>query len=107
MIIEYETSKYVKEIHKIEIEDTKNVFLQEKNMWDNQDTFFGIWPNNNGLSIVTIISYRTIAYKHYLSTNLSTTNDIQEYFKNSNNVKIISKEQFKKQIDYIKTIFEI
>ena len=90
MIIEYETSKYVKEIHKIEIEDTKNVFLQGKNMWDNQDTFFGIWPNNNGLSIVTIISYRTIAYKHYLSTNLSTTNDIKEYFKNTSSEETYS-----------------
>ncbi len=107
MVIEYETSKYVKQTNQIEIADTKNVFLKGRNIYDNLPTYFGIWVNNSCLSIVTIISYRTISYKYYLNTNISTKRDIQEYLKNSNNVEIIEKEQFREQINHIKTILEI
>lgn len=107
MVIECEKLKLSKEKYKIEIEDTKNVFLKGTNPFDNLDTYFGIWPNNGGLSIVTIISYRTITYKHYLNMNLSTICHIQEYLKNNDNVKIIQKDQFEKQINHIRSIFEI
>lgn len=107
MVIEYETSKYVKQTNQIEIADTKNVFLKGRNIYDNLPTYFGIWVNNGCLSIVTIISYRTISYKYYLNTNISTKRDIQEYLKNSNNVEIIEKEQFRELINHIKTILEI
>lgn len=107
MVIEYETSKFVKEIKKLEISDTKNVFLKGKNILDNLPTYFGIWVNNGGLSIVTIISYRNISYKYYLNTNLPTECDIQEYLKFSEHIEIISKEEFKKQIDIVKEIMEI
>lgn len=107
MVIEYEKYKFTKENGKIEIDDTKNIFLKGTNPFDNLDTYFGIWPNNGGLSIVTIISYRTITYKHYLNTNLSTICDIQEYLKNNDNVKIIQKDQFEEQINHIRSIFEI
>jgi len=69
MIIEYETSKYVKEYKKLEIEDTKNIFLKGRNIYDNLPTYFGIWVNNGALSIVTIISYRNISYEHWLNPN--------------------------------------
>ena len=82
MIIEYEKNKYVTEIKQLEITDSKNVFLKGKNMYDNLPTYFGIWENNGGLSIVTIIRYCIISYKYYLSTNLSTVCDIQEYLRN-------------------------
>ena len=107
MIIEYETSKYVKENKQIEIPDTKNVFLKGKNPYDNMNTYFGVWINNNTLSIVTIISWRTISYKSYLNTNLSTKNDIQEYLNNNKNVTIITRDEFKEQIDNNKSILEI
>ena len=107
MIIEYEKNKYVTEIKQLEITDSKNVFLKGKNMYDNLPTYFGIWENNGGLSIVTIIRYCIISYKYYLSTNLSTVCDIQEYLRNSNNVEIINKDEFKEQINYIKSIFKI
>lgn len=107
MIIEYEISKYVKEMQKIEIKDTKNVFLKGKNPFDNLDTYFGIWVNNKQISIVTIISYRTITYKNYLNENLSTICDIQEYLKHNDSVVIIDKKEFEKQINHIKSIFEI
>lgn len=42
MVIEYETSKYIKEKQKIEINDTKNVFLQGTNPYDGLSTYFGI-----------------------------------------------------------------
>lgn len=107
MIIEYETSKYVKETKKIEIKDTKNVFLKGNNIFDGLDTYFGIWVNNKKLSIVTIISYRTITYKHFLNENLSTLCDIQEYLKHNDNVIIIEKKEFEKQINHVKSIFKI
>lgn len=107
MIIEYETSKYISEKHKIEIEDTKNVFLKGRNIFDNLTTYFGIWLHDGCLSIITIISYRTISYKYYLNPNLSTKCDIQEYLKNSKDVKIIEKSEFKEQIDNITTILKI
>ena len=107
MIIEYEKYTMSKENGRIEIENTKNVFLKGNNPFDNLDTYFGIWTNNNGLSIITIISYHTITYKHYMNANLSTICDIQEYLKNNNDVKIIQKEQFEKQINHIRTIFKI
>ncbi len=107
MIIEYETSKYLKEKKQLEIEDTKNIFLKGRNMYDNLPTYFGIWANNGGLSIVTITSYRTISYEHYLNTNLSTLCDIREYLRNSKNVEVIEKNEFKEQMDHIRSIFEI
>lgn len=107
MIIEYETGKYVKETKKIEIKDTKNVFLKGNNIFDGLDTYFGIWLNNKRISIVTIISYRTITYKHFLNENLSTLCDIQEYLKHNDNVIIIEKKEFEKQINHVKSIFKI
>ena len=107
MVIEYETSKYVTETKKLEISDTKNVFLKGRNTYDNLPTYFGIWINNGGLSIVTIISYRNISYKYYINTNLSTRCDIQDYLKYSKDIEIISKDEFKEQINHIKTILEI
>ena len=107
MIIKYTKSNFAKVEQSIEIEDTKNVFLRGKNPYDNLDTYFGIWANNNTLMIVTIISYRTIDYKRYLSTNLHTENDIKHYLEYNNNVVSISKDEFKKQLDFIKNIFKI
>lgn len=107
MIIEYETNKSVKEKQELEIEDTKNVFLKGTNPYDRLPTYFGIWSNNSGLSIVTIISYRTISYQHLLNKNLHTECDIKEYLKSNNNVQVITQNEFKELIQHIRTIFEI
>ena len=107
MIIEYEKCNFSKEQCNIEIKDLKNVFLKGKNPFDNLDTYFGIWVNNKQISIVTIISYRTVTYKHYLNENLSTICNIQEYLKHNDSVVIIDRKEFEKQINHIKSIFEI
>ena len=107
MVIEYETSKYVTKTKKLEISDTKNVFLKGRNTYDNLPTYFGIWINNGGISIVTLISYRNISYQYYINTNLSTEIDIKNYLKYSKDIEIISKDEFKEQISHIKTILEI
>ena len=107
MIIQYTKSAFIKENQTIEIKNPKNVFLKGKNPYDNLDTYFGIWENNGTLVIVTIISYRTIDYKRYLSTNLHTENDIKHYLEYNNNVVSISKDEFRKQLDFIKNIFKI
>ena len=107
MIIEYEINTIKRELKKLEIKDPKNVFLKGKNIYDNLPTYFGIWLNDGCLSIVTIISYCTISYKSYLNPNLSTKCDIQEYLKNSKNVRVIEKSEFKEQINLITKILKI
>ena len=107
MIIEYSKDKFVKENHTIEIEDTKNVFLQGTNPYDGLPTYFGIWNNKGNLIFVTIISWRTISYQRWLSPNGYTESNIKDYLKNNRNVKTISREEFKKQIQNIRQILEI
>lgn len=107
MIIRYETSKYMEETKEFEIEDPKNVFLKGTNPYDGLPTYFGIWNNNNTLVIVTIISYRNISYERWLNTNLYTENDIKKYLKCNNNVKKITRNEFKEQIEHIRSIIEI
>ncbi len=107
MLIEYETSKYVKEKAQIEITDTKNVFLQGKNPYDCLNTYFGIWIKRDGIAIVTITSWRNISYEYSLSKNIYTEQYIKKYLENNKNVKIISKEEFKKEIDHVRSILEI
>ena len=106
-MIEYETRKFIDEKRQLNIEDSKNVFLKGTNPYDGLPTYFGIWQNNNKLSIVTIISYRNIKYASYLNTSLSTENDIKEYLRYNNNVKVIAKDEFKKQIHHINSILRI
>ena len=73
MLIEYETSKYVKEKAQIEIQDTKNVFLQGKNPYDGLNTYFGIWTKKDGIAIVNITSWRNISYEYSLSKYIHRT----------------------------------
>lgn len=107
MIIKYETSEYKTESMQIEIEDTKNVFLQGTNPYDGLPTYFGIWNNKGTLVIITIISWRTIKYQRWLNPDGYTECDIKEYLKNNRNVKTITKEEFKQQIQNIREILEI
>ena len=103
MLIEYETSKYVKEKAQIEIQDTKNVFLQGKNPYDGLNTYFGIWTKKDGIAIVNITSWRNISYEY----SLNTEQYIKKYLENNKNVKIISKEELKKELDHVRSILEI
>lgn len=107
MIIEYEKNKHTTETFKFEIEDIKNVFLQGNNMWDNVNSYFGIWESNNRVTVVTITGYKTINYDYCFDTGFSTICYIKEYLGKNNNVKIISKEEFKEQIDHIRKRLEI
>lgn len=107
MIIKYKDDKYIKEKKEIEIEDTKNVFLKGRNKYDNLPTYFGIWENNGGLSIVTIISYRTISYKYYLHESIYTECDIREYLRNNKKVEIIEKDEFKEQLEHVNSILKM
>lgn len=107
MVIEYEKDKFLKENHQIEIEDTKNVFLQGRNPYYRRNTYFGIWENKNYLVIATLISGRTISYEYSLDKNIYTECYIKEYLKSNNNVDVISKDIFKEELKQIKAILEI
>lgn len=107
MLIEYETSIYVKEKAQIEIQDTKNVFLQGKNPYDGLNTYFGIWTKKDGIAIVNITSWCNISYEYSLNKNIYTEQYIKKYLENNKNVKIISKEELKKELDHVRSILEI
>ena len=107
MIIEYETSKYIKEKQKIAINDTKNVFLQGTNPYDGLSTYFGIWINNNYLVIANLISGRNISYEYTSNKNIYTECDIKKYLESNKNVKVISKDDFTKQLLKVVKILEI
>lgn len=107
MVIEYETSKYITEKQKIEIEDTKNVFLQGVNPYDGLNTYFGIWSNENGLSIVTLISNRCVSYEYSKNKSIHTECDIKKYLADNRKVKLIPKEIFIEQLNRIKEIIKI
>ena len=107
MLIKYTTSEYKTETRELEIEDTKNVFLQGTNPYDGLPTYFGIWQNKGTPVIVTIISWRTINYKRYLSTAVSPECDIKDYLNHNIDVKNISRDEFKKEISNIQKILEI
>lgn len=107
MIIEYEISKFEKEKKQLSINDAKNIFLQGTNPYDGLNTYFGIWTTNNYLVIATLISGRNISYEYYSNKNVYTERDIKEYLEVNKNVKIISKKQFKEQLQRINTILEI
>ncbi len=107
MIIEYETNKCIKEKQKIEINDTKNVFLQGINPYDGLSTYFGIWINNNYLVIATLISGRNISYEYTSSKSIYTECDIKKYLESNKNVKVISKDDFTKQLLRVAKILEI
>lgn len=107
MVIEYETSTFVKETHQIEIKDTKNIFLKGTNPYDGLNTYFGVWTNKNYLVIATLISNHNISYEYSLDKNIYTSIDIKKYLENNKNVKIISKDEFRKQLHQTISLFEI
>ena len=107
MVIVYEKDKFLKVNHQIEIEDTKNIFLQGRNPYDGRNTYFGIWKNKNYLVIATLISGCTISYEYSLDKNIYTECYIKEYLKSNNNVDVISKDIFKEELKRIKAILEI
>lgn len=107
MIIKYEISKFVRKKAQIEIKDTKNVFLKGTNPYDGLNTYFGIWTKEDGIAIVNITSWRNIRYEYSLSKKIYTEQYIKKYLENNINVTIISKQEFKKEIDHIRSILEI
>lgn len=107
MIIEYRTSKYVTKEKQLEIEDTKNVFLQGTNPYDGLSTYFGIWENEECLVMATLKNDRKVSYEYSTNKHVHTECDIKGFLESSKNVKLISKEAFKKQLARINKILEI
>ena len=107
MVIEYETSKYVTKKQKIEIEDTKNVFLQGVNPYDGLNTYFGIWTDERYLIIATLTSNRNISYSYSVNKNVYTNADIRQFLKFNHDIKIITKNEFKEQLQKAISIIKI
>lgn len=107
MIIKYNTSKFVKSIGQLEVEDTKNIFLKGRNSFDNTITYFGIWKNQNYLVIVKVLSDRNINYEYSKMGGIYTENYIKTYLEFNNNVSIISREEFKEQLKKLTEKLEI
>ena len=98
MVIEYEINKFVTEKCKIEIEDSKNIFLKGQNPYDGLSTYFGIWTTEKYIVIATIISNKNISYEYSLDKNIYTTIDIKKYLEFNRNVQVITKNEFKEQL---------
>lgn len=108
MIISYETDKYIKEQHQMEIQDTKNVFLQGRCRYSRLVSYFGIWSNNNYLVIVTLRNNNCINYTFYSKDqNPCTETYIRQYLEENVNVDFISKDIFKEQLQKISLVLEI
>ncbi len=107
MKIKYTVGTYIKEEKELEIEDTKNIFLQGNNPYDGLNTYLGIWTNEKYLLIITLISGRNIRYEYSTNKNIYTYADIKEYLENNKNVKIISRDEFKEQLQKITSILKI
>lgn len=107
MIIEYKTGRFIKESDQIEIADTKNVFLRGKHPDHRYTTYFGIWIHEETIRIVTIMGWHIIDYKCYLSSNLPVKDDILEYLEHNTDIKIITKDEFKEQVQHIRKIIDI
>ena len=103
MTIEYSIKKYIKETMSIDIVDTKNVFLKGKNIYDNTTTYFGIWDNGEEIVIAILVKNRYIYYTTSKIKSVFTEEDIKEYLSENKNVTVISREEFKENLDRIKS----
>lgn len=91
----------------IEIEDFNNLFLKGIDPDNFLPTYFGIWINKSGLSIVTITGFRFVHYEHFNTTDVRTEFRIRDFLIKNINVHNIIKKEFKEQIKNVDLILEI
>ncbi len=83
----------------IEVEDTKNCFFKGNDVYRNLTEYLGIWIDNHGLKTVSILNNSAITVDCSLNVNNNTIIDIEYFLKNHKSVQIISKEEFRSQLN--------
>lgn len=84
----------------LEIEDIRNCFLKGRDKYYNTQNFLGIWIDKDGLKIIEIRK-NLIGVERCENSSISTRIYIETFIKNNNNVQLISKKTFRKEIDKI------
>ena len=116
MIIEYKTGYYtnkhennktVLETKKIQIKNLRKVFLQGTKRYVPINTYFGLWTNKYNMLTLVVINSGHIFHTTFAKSNKLVKKFIKEFLKINRFTKVISKEEFKKEIDHVRSILEI
>lgn len=89
----------INEEFSLNIEDLKNCYLKGNDNLNNMTNYLGVWADNQGLKVIEIRNQRMIGVDISSNKSSSTYVDIQSFMKNNNNVQIISKDSFRKELD--------
>ncbi|MGN0993034.1 MAG: hypothetical protein ACI4PE_03855 [Bacilli bacterium] len=95
--------KETKKIEKFEldIEDVKNCYLKGNDNFNNIPNYLGIWTDKVGLKVIEIRNQRMVGLEVSSNKSVYTYVDIERFLKNNNNVQVISKESFRKELNRI------
>ena len=106
-IINYTKEKLLKEEYKIEIEDTKNVFLKGRTPQKNEEIYFGIWKKSeNGNEVTATIKSRDIKFDYSIYGSIGSIVEIRHFIEANNKIEKISKDKFFKKLDTVKAILK-
>ena len=105
MIIKYKVEKWMIQEKQIEIKDPMNVFLKGENYLEK--SYFGIWNDKNRIFIISILNGDTIKYYSYSNMDFDVSEYLSQYLRNCEKVEIITKNEFKQQIQNIIKIIDI
>lgn len=100
MDITYHKKNIETKENRIKIENTRDCYLCGRTETYNTSTLFGSFINEKGLVIIDI-EHDCISYTTSTNTSEYTESYIKRYLERNNNVQIISKEQFKKEYNFI------
>ena len=102
MKFNYEVCKNVKEKKSIEIENTRNVFLEGQSTYNGLENYFGVWSNKKYLSIITLMNNGTIYCNCSLNKSVYPDCSIRRFLEDNKNVRLISKDAFIHQLNKYK-----
>ncbi len=101
--------KEIKSIERVEleIEDIKNSFLKGNDKLNNLTNYLGICIDNQHLKIIEIRNQRMISIECLRNVSCGTLCDIERFIRNNDNVKIISRNEFKNELDRLIEILQL
>lgn len=99
MFIKYKVRKSTEYLTEREIPDIKNVFLKGTSPFSADTTYFALWEKEDYLVTVSMLLEGFINYQYFTDKSIDTTSLIKKFLKENHNVKVISKQTFKEQLD--------
>ena len=95
-----------KEKFELDIEDVNNCYLKGYDDYNNIPNYLGIWTDKLGIKAIKMRNERMLWIDVFSDESVYTRADIENFMKNNNNVQIISKESFRKEVDRIIVILK-